>query len=61
MSDYEASNEHNNKVMDLTIFDLMNLDNENLLIPELKNKLDDLYYALLDDVKIKNHLKKDKN
>ena len=49
----EASDEHIEKVCQLTISDVMELSNNNL-IPN--NLLDDLYYNLLDNKAIREKL-----
>ena len=49
----EASNEHIEKVCQLTISDIMELCNENLISSDL---VDDLYYYLLDNEAIRNRL-----
>ena len=43
----ESSNEHNWKVLDLDMFDLMELADEGVIDLKL---FDDLYYHLLDNV-----------
>ena len=50
----EASNEHIEKVCQLTISDIMELCNENLISSDL---VDDLYYYLLDNEAIRKRLK----
>ncbi len=52
----EASVEHIGKVTDLTIAQVMSMDNDGLLEPEITNKLDDIYYYLLDNVNIRKEL-----
>mgnify|MGYP003114811571 FL=1 len=49
----EASNEHIEKVCQLTISDIMELSNDNLIPSDL---VDDLYYYLLDNEAIRNRL-----
>ena len=50
----EASHEHTQKVLQLTISDIMELCNENLISNDL---VDDLYYYLLDNEAIRKRLK----
>jgi len=50
----EASDEHIEKVCQLTISDIMELCNENLISNDL---VDDLYYYLLDNEAIRKRLK----
>ena len=49
----EASHEHTQKVLQLTISDVMELSNENLIPSDL---VDDLYYYLLDKEVIRKEL-----
>ena len=54
----EASTDHVSKVIDLTIAQVMSMANDGFLNPEITNKLDDIYYYLLDDVNIRKEKKK---
>jgi hypothetical protein len=50
----ESSNKHNWKVLDLDMFDLMELSDEGVIDSKL---FDDLYYHLLDNVELRKQLK----
>ena len=50
----EASDEHIKKVIQLTISDVMEISNHNLIPSDL---VDDLYYYLLDNEAIRKELK----
>tara|TARA_R100000908_G_C3752750_1_gene147182 strand:- start:147 stop:320 length:174 start_codon:yes stop_codon:yes gene_type:complete len=50
----EASDEHTQKVLQLTISDIMDLNNEGSIPSDL---VDDLYYYLLDNKAIRKELK----
>ena len=52
----EASINHVNQVLDLTIAEVMNMNNDGLLEPQITNKLDDIYYYLLDNVNIRKRI-----
>jgi hypothetical protein len=54
----ESSNEHNWKVLDLDMFDLMELADEGVIDSKL---FDDLYYHLLDNVELRKLLKGETN
>jgi hypothetical protein len=52
----EANREHICKVLDLSLFDIMELSDESLVDANL---FDNLYYHLLDNAKLRKLLKKD--
>ncbi len=54
MSKTIASAEHTEKVNDLTISDILQMNNENLIPTDI---VDNLYYHLLDSVKVREELK----
>ena len=52
----EADTKHISKVLDLSLFDIMELSDEGIVDANL---FDDLYYHLLDNAKIRKLLKED--
>ena len=53
LSTNEASPRHRHEVGKLTLYEIMELNNKNLVPPDL---VDNLYYFLLDDEKIREEL-----
>ena len=58
MSKTIASAEHTEKVNDLTISDILQMNNENVIPTDIVDKL---YYHLLDSVKVREELKDEDN
>ena len=52
-----ASWEHTEKVHDLTVHDIIQMNNENVIPTDI---VDNLYYHLLDSVKVREELSNDK-
>ena len=56
LSETDASYEHTEKVNNLTMYDILLMNNRNVIPDDMVDKL---YYHLLDSVKVREELKDD--